>query len=168
MNGLTEWSARHGVSAAALQELRHILMRPVTSALHAPDAVTLSEAAVLSEAAAQNNLRLNCSRMGIVTFRNNSGAGKIEGSGSFVRWGLCNESPAQNAQMKSSDVIGVRPMTIIPEHVGKTFGRFFAREVKPSDWKRPSDDREIAQQRFIFLINSLGGDAAFHNGSELI
>jgi hypothetical protein len=161
MNGLTEWSARHGVSAAALQELRRILMQPVTSALHAPDAA-------LSEAAVQNNLRLNASRAGIVTFRNNSGAGKIEGSGSFVRWGLCNESPAQNAQMKSSDVIGCFPMTIIPEHIGKTFGRFYARECKPSNWKRPSGDREIAQQRFIFLINSLGGDAAFHNGSELI
>jgi hypothetical protein len=165
MNGLTDWSARHGVSAAALQELRRILMQPVVSALHATSEAALSDAA-LSEAAVQNNLRLNCSRAGIVTFRNNSGAGKMD-NGSFVRFGLCNESPAQNASMKSSDIIGIKPTAILPEHVGRIAGIFYARECKPSNWKRPSDDREIAQQRFIFLINSLGGDAAFHNGTEL-
>jgi hypothetical protein len=160
MNGLTDWSVRHGVSAAALQELRRILMQPVVSALHEPDAA-------LSEAAVQNNLRLNCSRRGIVTFRNNSGAGKIEGSGSFVRFGLCNESPAQNAQMKSSDIIGIKPLAILPEHVGRIAGIFYARECKPSNWKHPSGDREIAQQRFIHLINANGGDAAFYNGADI-
>lgn len=159
MNGLTEWSVRHGVSAAALQELRRILMQPILSALHEPGVA-------LSEAAVQNNLRLAASRAGIVTFRNNSGAGKMD-NGSFVRFGLCNESPAQNAQMKSSDVIGIKPLAILPEHVGRIAGIFFARECKPSNWKHPSGDREIAQQRFIHLINANGGDAAFHNGGAV-
>jgi hypothetical protein len=160
MNGLTDWSVRHGVSAAALQELRRILMQPILSALPVAGEVALSEAAV------QNNLRLNCSRAGIVTFRNNSGAGKMD-NGSFVRFGLCNESPAQNARMKSSDIIGIKPMAILPEHVGRIAGIFYARECKPSNWKHPSGDREIAQQRFIHLINANGGNAAFYNGADI-
>lgn len=160
MNGLHAWSIKHHVSVQALAELRTLLAQPVLSALHEPDVA-------LSEAAVQNNLRLAAARNGIVTFRNNSGAGKIEGSGSFVRWGLCNDSKALNAQMKSSDVIGISPVLITPAHVGRTIGQFYARECKPSNWKRPSDERELAQERFIVLINSLGGDAAFHNGATI-
>ena len=138
-------------------ELRRLLAAPITSALHESDVA-------LSEAAVQNNVRLSCSRVGIVTFRNNSGAGKMD-NGSFVRFGLCNDSPALNKQLKSSDIIGCSPVTILPEHVGKILGRFYARECKPSNWKKPSNEREFAQLRFIEMLNAHGADASFTTGS---
>jgi hypothetical protein len=141
-----------------MRELRTVLCAPVRAVEPAP-------AKPLSEAAVQNSVRLLASRAGILTFRNNSGAGKIEGSPSFVRWGLCNDSASLNKTLKSSDIIGCSPILITHAHVGKTIGQFFARECKPSNWKKPSGERELAQQRFIELLNSHGADASFTNGS---
>ena len=140
-------------------ELRRLLAQPILSALHEPDVA-------LSEAAVQNNVRLAASRRGIVNFRNNSGAGKIEGENRFIRWGLCNDSKNLNAQLKSCDIIGVKPCTITQAMVGTTAGIFWARECKPSNWKRPSNEREFAQQRFIELINAHGGDARFATNTD--
>jgi hypothetical protein len=159
MNGLTHWQITHSVSNTAMVELRRLLAAPITSALHEPDVA-------LSEAAVQNNVRLAASRRGIVNFRNNSGAGKIEGENRFIRWGLCNDSKNLNAQYKSSDVIGIKPVVIHQAHVGLTLGIFWARECKPSNWKRPSNEREFAQQRFIELINAHGGDARFATNTD--
>ena len=108
-------------------------------------------------------LRLAASRDGARLWRNNVGAGKLE-NGSFVRWGLANETAAMNAFMKSSDLIGVRPVLIRPEHVGMTLGVFVAREVKRSGWVYRGVGRESEQKRFLDLITSLGGDAAFTTG----
>lgn len=157
MNGLFHWQVKHSVSMQALNELRILLAQPITSALNTSDAP-------LSEAAVQNNIRLTASRAGIVNFRNNSGAGKIEGESRFIRWGLCNDSKALNEKYKSCDIIGISPILITSDHVGRIIGQFWAREAKPSNWKRPSNEREFAQQRFIELINACGGDAKFSNG----
>jgi hypothetical protein len=40
-------------------------------------------------------------------------------------------------------------------------GRFLAVEVKDGRWKRPKDERERAQARFIALILKHGGVAGF-------
>ena len=52
----------------------------------------------------------------------------------------------------SSDVIGVTPVTIRPEHVGLTLGVFTALEVK-SEIGRATD----GQANFVRVVNKLGG-----------
>ena len=118
----------------------------------------------MSESSAQAAVRLAASQSGARLWRNNIGAGKLE-NGSYIRWGLANDSSAVNARVKSGDLIGIRPVLITPEHVGRTLGVFVSREVKHPGWRfHPNDEREAAQQRWIDLVNSLGGDAAFTTG----
>lgn len=143
MNSLNDWAERNLVSAHALAELMHILGAPEPDRRGAKDG---------SEAAAVALVRLDAGRRGIRLWRNNVGAGHLK-DGSFIRWGLANESAAMNAVFKSSDMIGIAPD-----------GRFVAREVKHAGWHYGGTPREVAQLRFIQLINSLGGDAAFATG----
>ena len=108
----------------------------------------------------QNQVRLEASRRGWGLWRNNVGAGTLV-NGSFIRWGLANDSERVNRQLKSGDLIGIRPITITPDMVGETLGQFVSLEIKHSDWKGPSNEREEAQQRWIDLINTNGGYAMF-------
>lgn len=117
----------------------------------------------MSEAAVGVQVRLEASRLGIRLWRNNVGAGYMQ-DGSFIRWGLCNDSAAVNAKIKSADLIGIRPVLITPEMVGRTIGQFVSREVKAADWRWRGTDRERAQLAWAELVNSLGGDAAFTTG----
>jgi hypothetical protein len=95
-------------------------------------------------------VRLEAARLGYHLWRNNSGAGKLE-NGSFVRWGLANDSHALNEHIKSSDLIGWDDL-----------GVFLAAECKPEGWRyNPNDAREVAQLRFIQLVNASGGRAGF-------
>jgi len=113
-----------------------------------------------SEAAVQAEMRLAAAREGNYLWRNNVGAAMTD-TGSFVRYGLANDSARLNSVLKSSDLIGIRAVTITPQHVGTVIGQFVAREVKHSGWKYTGTDREKAQLRFIELVNGKGGDAAF-------
>ncbi len=137
---IKEWARRWNVSEIALADLRTLMVGDYDS---------LTEPVLGSEAAVSNQVRLAASRKGIRLFRNNLGAGRLE-NGSYVRWGLCNDSAALNAKIKSSDLIGIRPD-----------GIFIAREVKHAGWKYKGTPREEAQLRFIELITALGGDAKF-------
>ena len=150
---LDTWAARHHISAQALAELRAIMLPPDVS-------VAVSGA---SEAAVSNLVRLEASRLGGRLWRNNVGAGKLE-NGSFVRWGLANDSAALNARCKSADLIGIRPVLITPAHIGKTIGQFMSREVKAVGWKWRATEREKAQGKWADMINALGGDACFTTG----
>src|SRR4030042_456787 len=98
--------------AQGLAEWRHItqLGEPTSGAI-------MSD----SEALIQQQVRIAASRKGWRVWRNNVGAGTLQ-NGSHVRWGLANESAAMNHQYKSSDLIGIKPMLILPEHVGTVGG----------------------------------------------
>lgn len=157
MNDLYKWAARWGISGAALEDLGKTLhdgCRP-----HG-DSYLPSEAAVL------NHLRLQASRWGWRLWRNNVGAAHTD-TGSYIRFGLANDSPAMSKRTKSSDLIGIRPILILTEHVGMTLGQFVTRECKRPGWKYKGTTREAAQLNFITLINTLGGDAKFTTGDLL-
>ena len=151
---LEQWAIKWGVSYEAIQDLRKqfgaINTGPVTPVRGN------------SEAAVQNEIRLEASKAGLRLWRNNVGAIKDE-RGVPVRYGLCNDNAQLNASLKSSDLIGIRPVLIQPHHVGTVIGQFVAREVKAPTWRYTATAREMAQLRFLELVTSLGGDACFAN-----
>lgn len=152
------WAIKHGVSHAALQEL---LAEFGAVDNGVPDALEMID----TEAAVQNQERLEFSRQGGRAWRNNVGALKDE-KGRMVRYGLANDSKKLNGLLKSSDLIGIRPVRITVGMVGRTIGQFWSRECKTAGWYYTATEREVAQLNWINLINSLGGDAAFTNGSR--
>jgi hypothetical protein len=153
MNELTQWAVKHGVSQAALADLIDMVTVPELS-------VSISGQ---SEAAVQNNVRLEASLNGVKLSRNNVGACKDE-RGRLIRYGLDNESKSVNTRFKSSDLIGIRKLLITQSMVGSHVGQFVAREVKAGDWKWRGTDREVAQLRYLMWVLSMGGDASFANG----
>lgn len=149
---LYEWARRWNIPFDALRELQALY-----GEYGQPAAGDTSGS---SETAVQAALRLNASKAGGRLWRNNVGGGFME-DGSFIRWGLANDSAAMNEVFKSSDLIGLRPVRIEQRHVGLIIGQFVAREAKPEGWHYTGTEREQAQGAFIELINNLGGDARF-------
>lgn len=117
----------------------------------------------LSEAEIQKQIRLEAANKGIYLWRNNVGATYTK-DGAFIRYGLANDSTALNREIKSADLIGVKPILITPEMVGVTIGQFISREVKLTNWRYSNNDQEKAQLKWAELILSLGGDASFATG----
>ena len=153
-----QWAQRNGVPAVAVAELHAIM----TGGVEQPK---LNQYPPQSEAGVQQQVRLDCSAVGVRLWRNNVGA-CIEASGRLVRYGLANESGRMNKVIKSSDLIGIKPLKVTADMVGATIGQFCAREVKRSDWTYGGSSREKAQLKFIEMVNALGGDAKFSNGDE--
>lgn len=141
---IDQWAKDWGIPAAALQDLRMRMgvMPPGPRTPVAP----------LSEAAVQQQVRLEAAEKGVHLWRNNVGALQ-DAEGRWVRYGLCNDSKQLNARFKSGDLIGVRPG-----------GQFVSREVKPAEWRYSGTEREQAQLRWIELVCAAGGDAAFVTG----
>lgn len=115
----------------------------------------------MNEDAVKSHVRLECARLGLQMWRNNVGA-CIDDTGRQVRYGLANESAQLNRKIKSSDLIGITTVKIMPHHVGQRFGLFTAFETKHSDWEfSPSDERAVAQLKFIDLVREAGGIGYF-------
>ncbi len=151
---LFDWAKRYNVPPQALQELTQIFGLNDTPSVKG-----------MSESAIQIRVRLEASKIGARLWRNNVGAYQSEVG--FVRYGLCNESKQMNDAIKSSDLIGIRPVLITQAMVGTTVGQFMAREVKNGDWKFTGTPRELAQLKFLEIVNGLGGDGKFVNRGEL-
>lgn len=148
---LIDWSRKWGLPGEAMRELlagTGIDSTPGTNGTPEGDV--------------QNLVRLEASKKGLRLWRNNNGA-CYDDTGRFIRYGLANDSKRVNDVLKSSDLIGIRPVLITQEKVGTTIGQFVAREVKRGGWKYAGTKRELAQFNFIKLVASLGGDAAFTN-----
>jgi len=149
---LHAWAARHSIPAAALADLRATL-----GALdYAPPPAVPGD----SEAAVQSRIRLEASAKGLRIWRNNVGAVHTT-DGQHIRYGLANDSPQVNDRIKSSDLIGIRPVTIRSWDIGRTVGQFVAREVKHARWEYTGTAREVAQLRYLELVATYGGDACF-------
>lgn len=151
-NDLLEWQRKHGITAEALADLVTMVGLDVPRSTKGTP-----------EARVQDEARLLASKMGWRLFRNNVGVLKDE-RGVPVRYGICNDSPAMNKRIKSSDLIGIRPVVITQDMVGSTIGQFVAREVKKAGWKYKGTEHEQAQLAFGTLIIGLGGDFKFWNG----
>lgn len=156
---LNQWAIKWGVSFEAVEDLRRefgtVDTEPETMVADKPESFV------------QSSVRLEASKKGLRLFRNNSGAVHTE-DGRFIRFGLCNDSERVNKVIKSADLIGIRPVVITRFHVGHVFGQFVARECKPAQWRYGATEREVAQLKFLELIMSLGGDAAFATGADTL
>lgn len=152
---LNEWAIKWGVPAEALADLRS-RMKAVNTGL--PE-----QQGGRSEAAVQAAIRLEASKKGAILWRNNVG-GYYDESGRFIRYGLANDSKAMNEKIKSHDLVGIKPVEITQVMVGRTFGQFVCREVKPEYWRYTGTKREKAQLKFAELILANGGDASFATG----
>lgn len=121
----------------------------------------------MKETPVAQRVQLEASRLGILTMRNNVGVAVAQ-DGRHIRYGLMNESAKQNAFIKSSDYIGVTPVQAYVNGIGWTvLGVFTAFETKASDWKfSATDERAVAQQRFIDMVHQYGGFAGFATGPE--
>jgi len=158
---LYNWAAKWGVPIEALNELEQMVTSAVEVQGHEKDYRVGRES---------NNQKLtviDAAKSRCILWRNNVGAFQDD-NGNFVRFGLGNETEEQNKVSKSSDLIGIRKVVIQPEHVGRTFGLFVAREMKKSSWTFTGTDREIAQRNFINLVQTMGGDAAFCNHGRFL
>lgn len=149
---LIEWQRKHGITADALADLVAIVGMDVEP----------SEDAT-GEHKVQDDARLLASQMGWRLFRNNKGV-LPDARGVPVRFGLCNETAALGKRLRSSDLIGIRPVIITPDMVGSTIGQFVAREIKKAGWKYKGTEHEEAQLRFGELVIGLGGDFRFWSG----
>lgn len=148
---LETWAQRWGVPKEAIEDLtRCLTTAPAT-------AEGTAEIDVLGA------VRLAASQAGWTMFRNNVGA-CYDQDGRFIRYGLANDSAKLNESLKSSDLVGIRPVVINSLHLGRTIGQFVALECKRSDWKFKGTKREEAQNRFLALIASYGGYARFSTG----
>jgi hypothetical protein len=119
-----------------------------------------------TEAVVQQRVRLAAAQQGLLMYRNNVGA-CTDQTGRLIRYGLGNDSAQLNAAIKSSDLIGVTPVTayLHSAQTWVTLGVFTALEVKASDWQHsPNDERATAQAKFHAIIREAGGFAGFVTG----
>jgi hypothetical protein len=152
MTTLYAWAQRHGVSYAALQDLKALMgAGPPVGSGNNPG---------FSEAGVQSRVRLAAPAYNMRLWRNNVGS-LLDERGVPVRYGLANESPAMNREFKSSDLIGSTTRIVTPEMVGTQVAVFTALECKPSDWAYSGTAREVAQRRFMDLVVADGGIARF-------
>lgn len=136
---LAQWEQTYPDAARALWSL----LAPTSPAAMGAD--------TRSEAYVQSQVRLEAASKGYFLTRNNKGV-LPDRRGVPVRFGLMNESSAQDKVCKSGDLIGIRPLTITPDLVGTVVGQFVSVEVK-----RPGGVIHPAQHAWAALVRKRGG-----------
>lgn len=154
---ITQWALKWNIPYDALTELETIF------GLNGN--LTVSTINGASEANVQARVRLEAARKGIKLWRNNVGV-LLNERGTPVRYGLANDSPKLNQTIKSGDLIGWRPLTIMPQMVGSKIAQFISRECKEANWKYGASSHEQAQLKWIQLVCADGGDARFATGDD--
>lgn len=119
----------------------------------------------MNETPVQQLVRLEAARMGMMLFRNNSGACRDD-TGRLIRYGLGNDSEKVNKVFKSPDLVGFTPLQVTANMVGRKIAVFTGIDCKHSEWKQTKkfDDRETAQQAFFDVVLDGGGFAGFATG----
>lgn len=151
---LEDWAYRWGIPTQALDELCRLALYINSLPDNSDD-----------EARVQSEVRLAAAQRGKYLFRNNVGAGKLA-SGSFVRFGLGNDSAALNERFKSADLVGWERKLITADMVGQYIAQFLSVECKHRQWKFSGDKREMAQAAWATLVNAQGGRALITNDSS--
>ena len=105
----------------------------------------------MSEASTQQEIRLKLSRGPVRLFRNNTGT-LLDRNGRPVQFGLCRGS---------SDLIGLRSVTVTPEMVGQRLAVFSAIEVKA-----PRGRLTAEQEAFLAMVLEMGGLAGVARSVE--
>lgn len=120
----------------------------------------------MSETTNQAAIRAALTAQGYRLWRNNRGALRDK-RGVPVRYGLGNDSDALDKVLKSSDLIGWRPVVVTPDMVGQTVALFVTIEAKPDGWTMPVYARDTdyahaaAQKRWIDMVVREGGEGGF-------
>ncbi|URG13008.1 hypothetical protein B2_15 [Stenotrophomonas phage B2] len=156
MTTVEEWCVRWSIPREAYYELLNIARAFPASP---PSGASRSEAAVSSDLLLETGRRRD-----IVLFRNNVGALKDD-RGVPVRYGLANESAAQNKVLKSADFIGGYRRLITLADVGSYILQFLSTEAKELGWVYTGRGREKAQLAWANYINAMGGLAFFYAGN---
>jgi len=97
-------------------------------------------------------VRLKASELGAILWRNNCGAYKSE-SGHYIKYGVA--SPG------GSDLLGMIPMVVTQDMVGKMIAIFTAFEIKKEGGRITPE-----QQLFINIVEKNGGIAAIIRSAE--
>jgi hypothetical protein len=114
-----------------------------------------------------DQIRLEAAQMDAHLWRNNVGACTTN-DGRFIRFGLANESKQTNAVLKSADLIGITPVTITPDMVGRTIGVFTSVEEKLYAHELTArTGRIVAQRKWRDLILQKGGIAIITNNVDM-
>lgn len=150
---LLQWAAKWQIPPEALRDLCNTAIYTETNT-EQPEGVV------------QQAVRLGAARSGRMLWRNNRGAGKMA-SGSFVRYGLANDSKALGDAIKSADLIGIEPTLVTQQMVGSTVGVFLSVEVKHEGWKYSGTLEECAQMQWARIIEAKGGRAIITNKSDI-
>lgn len=153
VDAITDWAIKHNISAVAVAELRGLLDPLVPSGRG-----NLSH----NETDVSTALAIEAGKRGVPLWRNNNGAFQ-DSSRRWIFFGLGNISTRVNKVMKSSDRIGINPIKIGPEHMGRIIGQFVAVEAKRPGWTKPENDRDRAQEHFMQIVKNYGGAAGFAN-----
>jgi hypothetical protein len=149
---IKEWAKQWGIPQAAMDDLwLRMGIAPIDPPTGDPRSEAYVQSAVRVAAAHDHNTTL---------WRNNVGGAKMP-DGSFVRFGLANDSEGLNKRLKSSDLIGWQTITVQPHMVGSVLAVFVAAEAKEEGWTYSGTPREVAQLAFIELVIRSGGRAGF-------
>jgi hypothetical protein len=151
-----EWAVSAGLS---MEQIRSYQTHLGTYDERLTDGEGASEASVLARC------KVRASKMGGRLWRNNKGAAYLQ-DGTFLRYGILNDSKRISDEIKSSDLIGGYPLLITPAMVGTTVCQLWLVECKKEDWHFGADDHDNAQLKFLELGLAMGARATFATSED--